>query len=272
MKPKIAMLTGAFLLAHLSYGQITNPSPYCAAGYDDGSTAWPHYISNVTLGSLNHTTGDTQYVAPHYVYYNNVAAPKLVAGNTYPISITHDFLGGHHIAVYIDYNQDNDFNDTGERVYQQSIQIAPLTNPAVGTITIPATAKPGITRMRVMKFEDDMYTAVNATPCTADATGYLDWGETEDYNVNIIPSTGITEVNKSNTDLFYPNPTNGVIYVSENLLGNEMTIYSIEGKVIQHSTISNKKIDVSNMTPGQYIIKAINNNNVYTQRLTIIKQ
>lgn len=271
MKLKIAMLTGAFLLSHLSYGQTTNPSPYCAGGYDDGSTPWPHYISNVTLGSLNHTSGDTQYAAPHYVYYNNIAAPKLAAGNTYSLSVTHDWLSSHHLAVYIDYNQDNDFNDTGERVYQQSIQIAPITNPAVGSITIPANAKPGITRMRVMIFEDDGYYARDAMPCTAFASGSLDWGETEDYNVTIIPSTGITEVNKSNTDIFYPNPTNGVVYVSESLLGSEMTIYNIEGKAMQHGTISSKKIDVSNITPGQYIIKAISNNNVYTRQLTIVK-
>ena len=272
MKLKISMLAGTFFLAYLSYGQITNPSPYCTAGYDDDTTPWPHYISNVTLGSLNNTSGDTQYAAPHYVYYNNVTAPKLVAGNTYSISITHDWLGGHHIAVYIDYNQNDDFNDPGERVFQQSIQIAPLTNPAVGTITIPATAKPGITRMRVMKFEDDNYTAVNAMPCTAFGSGYLNWGETEDYNVNITPSTGITGISKSNTDLFYPNPTNGVMYLSESLLGSKISIYNIEGKVVYESTISCKKIDVSNMTPGQYIIKLINNNNVYTQQLTIITQ
>ncbi len=273
MNPKNAMLATTLFLVNLSYGQITNPSPYCAAGYDDGGGGpVPHYISNVTLGSLNNTSGDTQFAAPHYVYYNNLAAPNLVAGNTYTLSVSHDPVSIQYVAVYIDYNQNNSFYDPGERVLQQTEMSLTVTNPSVASLTIPATAKQGITRMRVMVFEDDTYTSPNATPCTADATGYLNWGETEDYNVKIIPSTGITEINKSNADIFYPNPSNGAIYVSESMIGSEIAIFNIEGKLKQHSIITNKKIDISNMAPGQYIIKAISNNNVYSQHLTVIKQ
>ncbi len=265
------MLFGAVFLAHLSYAQITDPSPYCTAGYEDYMGDFPHYISNVTLGTLDNTSGDTQFAAPHYVYYNNVAAPSLVAGNTYTLSVSHDPITSslHFVAAYIDYNQNNSFYDSGERVLQQTIRVLSITNPSVVSITIPATATPGITRMRVLVFEDDSYLSSDATPCTGDT---IAWGETEDYNVNITAPTGITKVSKNNINLFYPNPANGIMYVSESLLGSEMTIYNVEGKVIRHGPISNKTIDVSNIAPGQYIIKAISNYNVYTQPLTIIKQ
>ncbi len=273
MKLKISILFCALFLAHLSYAQITDPSPYCPGGYDNGVTYVPHCISKVTLGTLNNTSGDTAFPAPHYVYYNNVAAPNLVAGNTYTLSVSHDSIydSPHFMAAYIDFNQNNSFYDSGERVLQQTGRARSITDPSVAIITIPATATPGITRMRVMDFEDDYYTYYNAdaTPCTDDT---LDWGETEDYNVNIVAPTGVAEITKNNTNLFYPNPANGIVYVSESLLGSEMTIYNAEGKTMQHSTIGNKIIDVSTMPPGQYIIKAISNNNVYTQPLTIIKQ
>ncbi|HXS37846.1 MAG TPA: T9SS type A sorting domain-containing protein [Flavipsychrobacter sp.] len=273
MKLKISMLFGALFLAQLSYAQITDPSPYCPGGYDDGIGYVPHCISKVTLGTLSNRSGDTAFAAPHYVYYNNVTAPDLVAGNTYTLSVSHDSIydSPHFMAAYIDFNQNNSFYDSGERVLQQTGRARSVTDPSIATITIPATATPGITRMRVMDFEDDWYTYynVNATPCTDDT---LDWGETEDYNVNIVAPTGITEIAKNNTNLFYPNPANGTMYVSESLLGSEMTIYNMEGKAIQHGTISNKTIEVVNIAPGQYIIKAINNRNVYTQPLTIIKQ
>jgi hypothetical protein len=273
MKLKIATLASVLLLTQLSYGQITNPAPYCAAGYDDEGGPFPHYISNVTLGSLNNTSGDTQFVAPHYVYYTNITAPVLAAGNTYNLSVSHDGppASVHFVVAYIDYNHNNSFADTGERVLQQKASTG-IANPSMATITVPATATPGITRMRVMVFEDDSYTATNATPCTADATGFLNWGETEDYNVNITAPTGITEIGKSNNSLCYPNPANDFVYVDQRLNGNEMTLYNIEGKAVQHGLIENKRIDVSSMAPGLYIIKVIGDKGVYTQRLTIVKQ
>ncbi|MGN6566445.1 MAG: T9SS type A sorting domain-containing protein, partial [Flavipsychrobacter sp.] len=259
----------AILLARLSYGQITDPAPYCEAGYDDQPNPWPHYISNVTLGTLDNSTGDTAYAAPHYVYYNNVTAHDLAAGSTYTLSVTHDpfSMSFHFIAVFIDYNHNNSFSDTGERVLQQ--KYTSITYPTSTTsITIPATATPGTTRMRVMVFESDNYAAPNAAPCTADT---LEWGETEDYNVNILPPTGIAEINKGNADLFYPNPANGVMYTDQSFIGKEMTIYNVEGKVIRRGTIWDKKLDVSDMLPGQYIIKIIENSGVYTQRFSITR-
>ncbi|MGN6568468.1 MAG: T9SS type A sorting domain-containing protein [Flavipsychrobacter sp.] len=271
MKLKISMLIAAIFMAHLSYGQITDPAPYCEAGYDDSPTYWPHYISNVTFGSLNNTSGDTQFAAPHYVYYNNITAPDLIAGHTYRLSVAHDD-GLHFMAAYIDYNQNHDFYDAGEKVLQQKDVwgSASITNPSVASITIPVTATPGITRMRIMAFEDDYYTWTDseATPCTGDS---LEWGETEDYNINILPPTGIAEINKNNTDLFYPNPAKDVIYADQSFIGKEMIIYNVEGKVIQRGMIRDKKMDVSGMPPGQYIIKVIENSSVYTQRFSIMK-
>lgn len=263
------MLITAICLAHLSYGQITDPAPYCVAGYNDLPDPWAHFISNVTLGTLDNSTGDTAYAAPHYVYYNNVTAPDLAAGSTYTLSVTHDpwSTGFHFIAVFIDYNHNNSFLDTGERVLQQ--KYTAITYPtSTASITIPTTATPGTTRMRVMVFESDNYAAPNAAPCTADT---LEWGETEDYNVNILPPTGITEISKSNTDLFYPNPAKNMMYADQSFMGREVTIYNVDGKVMQHGTIQDKKIDISAMPPGQYIIKVIENSGVYTQRLSIIK-
>gem|GEM_PF-2749818 len=175
--------------------QITNPAPYCAAGYDDANGfAVPHYISNVSFGTLSNNTGNNQYAAPHYAYYNGVTAPNLTKGTSYPLSVTHN--GGttiHFVAVYIDFNKNNSFADPGERVLQQTIN-GNITNPATANVMIPTTAATGTTRMRVMVFEDDDYTWIannaNATPCTANAGGSLDWGETEDYNVNITGGGG----------------------------------------------------------------------------------
>ena len=194
-KLRFIALAFALFATKATEAQITDPSPYCVAGYDDAA-GFPveHYISNVTLGSLNNTSGPTQFTTPHYAYYNSVTIPNLVQGNSYPISVSHDSSTTiHFVAVYIDFNNNNSFDDSGELVLNQSIAASTVTNPSTATILIPATAIVGSTRMRVMVFEDDNYTwvlgNVNPTPCTTDSTGFLDWGETEDYNVNIAAAT-----------------------------------------------------------------------------------
>jgi hypothetical protein len=269
------MLSGAFLLAHAAFGQITNPTPYCAAGYDDygGNFALPHYISNVSLGTLNNTSGTTQYPAPHYAYYNSLPAPDLAIGSTYSLSVTHDPQTStlHFVAVYIDYNHNNSFSDPGERVLQQTTATQTITNPSVAQVTIPANATPGKTRMRVLVFEDDTYLGPDATPCTTDASGELDWGETEDYDVNITSTTNISDVSTDGTAFLYPNPATSTIQISKTLQGATMAIYNMEGKTVRLTTVHDQAYDISDLPSGQYIVKVISNQKVYTQQLTIAK-
>jgi hypothetical protein len=194
----VTAFSACCLLLQSAQAQITNPAPYCGGDFDGGSTPKVRYISNVTLGTLNNTSGNTPQAAPHYVFYNNLAAISLVKGQTYPLSIAHSFNMAtanplHFVAVYIDYNRDNDFDDAGERILQQHIT-DPMTNPSTASITIPATAAMGTTRMRVIVFEDDNYTWVlgNVLPqaCTQYSGGNtMDWGETEDYTVTITDGT-----------------------------------------------------------------------------------
>jgi hypothetical protein len=224
MRTSIAFLLALF--ANTCIGQVTSPAPYCAAGYDDDVMPVPHYISNVTLGSLNNTTGTTQFPAPHYAYYNSLAAPALNQGSTYTLSVTHDGSASiHFVAAYIDFNHNNSFSDPGERVLSQTIATGgSISNPCVASLTIPATSATGVTRMRVMVFEDDNYTwaSGNTTPvpCTADATGFLDWGETEDYNINItstitcasVASVTVGSITSSGANISWPAVSGSIGY------------------------------------------------------------
>jgi len=145
-------------------------------------------ISNVTLGTLNNSSicttlapGPGSVVSQYSNYTSGTgapAAPNLVQGTGYPISITQTSCGGAYgniIGVWIDYNQNGLFTDAGENVFAPAQATGNQTK--TGTVTIPLTAVAGLTRMRVVNVES---TVVN--PC-----GTYTWGETEDYLVNIIP-------------------------------------------------------------------------------------
>ncbi|MCL4283438.1 MAG: fibronectin type III domain-containing protein, partial [Flavobacteriales bacterium] len=159
-------------------------------------------ITSVTVGTMTNTS-DCTTLAPgagsiqnRYSNYTGfVAAPDLQQGTTVAFSIDGGTCGGNYsnvIQVAIDYNHDGDFADAGELVYSQAAATTGAHTEA-GDFTVPFSATPGITRMRVVQVE------TSTTTTNWAQTGYS-WGETEDYCVNITPGNGCTgQPNPGNT-------------------------------------------------------------------------
>ena len=276
MKNKYIFLALIWLVSNSLSSQTTSASPYCNGGYDDGFMPVDHHINKVTIGTLNNNSGATQYSGTHYVYYNNLTAPNLIKGNTYTLSVTHD--GGtsiHYVAAYIDFNKDNDFNDAGERVLQKTINDASsIPNPSNVSFIVPTSAVSGTTRMRVMVFEDDDYTwgagNTNSTPCTADATGFFDWGETEDYNVTIGTNTSIKQFENSEHFIVYPNPFSDYITLKTDLINNEVKttkIISINGEIVFETKDNVHEINLSSLSAGMYFLYTETEASVYIQKI-----
>ncbi len=72
-------------------------------------------------------------------------------------------------------------------------------------------------------------------------------------------TTNITENEKSNTPLIYPNPANTQITI-ENISGVPLKIFNAVGQLVLEKTITNEKnsIDISHLTPGLYLIQTGN--------------
>jgi len=142
---------------------------YCPASGDDASEEW---IGNVTLNTLNNTSESNDGFGDFTGETTN-----LEQFQTYQISLTPEFQGNafsEYFTAWIDYNQDGDFDDSGEEVFDPGNL---TTQTVTGSIVIPATAVPGLTRLRViMRF--------NQKPGACD-DGF-NFGEVEDYCVNIL--------------------------------------------------------------------------------------
>jgi len=146
-------------------------------------------IGNVTVGALSNTTTCAQTgtgPASSLNLFSNyagsgVTVPNLQQGSSTSFSLTSITCGGNYgngFQIYIDWNQNGNFNDVGERMYSMATAVTgPHTE--TGTFTVPLTATLGSTRMRVVCVETTFPDATNYA-----STGYL-WGETEDYCVNI---------------------------------------------------------------------------------------
>ncbi len=154
-----------------AYGEIS----YCTS---KGNSVSDEYIGKVQLGSIDNASSGGN----GYTDFTSIST-NLTKGNSASITITPTWTGtvySEGYAVWIDYNQNGDFGDSGELVWSKS---ASKTTPVSGSFTIPASAVNGATRMRVsMKY--------NGIPTQCEAFSY---GEVEDYTVNIGAGAADTE-------------------------------------------------------------------------------
>jgi len=157
---------------------VTNQLPnYCACHANSGSY---EDLTGVSVGTWSHTNAATGAM---YTDYTSVSPTAVIApGVSYPVTISSGFPPGYSYAytcytnMFIDFNRDGDFTDPGELVYGSSTN---SNNTVSGTISVPATALPGLTRMRVVLRESG--NSSNTGPC-----GTFTWGEAEDYNIMVM--------------------------------------------------------------------------------------
>jgi hypothetical protein len=160
--------TGAKTVNLTVSGTVT-PTTYCAS-YGDGSA---YGITLVNFNTLNNST----IKSASYTDYTSQSTNILV-GSTYPLSVNIITSGTDRVyaKVWIDWNNNGNFNDAGESYDLGSTTTNGKTSLCPLNITVPAGATLGSTRMRV---SCNFYNAVN-TSCDNGLHG-----EVEDYTLNI---------------------------------------------------------------------------------------
>ncbi len=152
-------------------------------------------ITNVTFGTLNNSstcTSNSTTIA-YTDYGGSVAAPNLNIGSSYTFSVTCENIWGDNHAVWIDYDHSGTF-DASEFVGLGTTNGNNTPQTLSTSIGIPQSAMSGITKMRVKNRYSTTQTG------TSSCTGY-DYGECEDYNINLVcPSIAIT-TNPSNSTI-----------------------------------------------------------------------
>jgi hypothetical protein len=91
----------------------------------------------------------------------------------------------------------------------------------------------------------------------------------EDY-IAVDHVTGVSSIDKEGINLF-PNPTTGKLFI-EGVEGANIKVYNIAGKVVaSYSDFSDKSIDLSGLENGVYFIDIVTDNNIITQKVSLIK-
>ncbi|MDF2381507.1 choice-of-anchor J domain-containing protein [Nostoc ellipsosporum NOK] len=155
---------------------------YCIPTFPTGTEP----ITLVNFAGINNTSS-AALSSPAYENFTALTPAALFKGQAHPITIKGNTDGSFtsYIAAYFDWNQDGDFDDAGEAYYLGTIANSTGTDAVqlVATITPPATALDGNTRMRITKkfgTSGQAVSAAAAPPCNN--AGY---GQAEDYTVNV---------------------------------------------------------------------------------------
>ncbi|MDN3693253.1 M12 family metallo-peptidase [Chryseobacterium tructae] len=213
---------------------------YCSAS---ASNTADERIGKVTFGTINNTSTGTA----GYENFTSVST-NVTRGSSYALSITPTWTSTKYneaYAVYIDYNGNGSFADSGELVWSKA---GSTTSPVTGSVTIPSTAVLGSTRMRVMM----KYSTIPTSSCEA-----YTYGQVEDYTVNIV-SSGRGELSNTKdlmTDIkLYPNPVKDIMYIS-NTVSEDYKIFDMSGKVVDSGKLQRGSVNVSNLIKGAYMIQ-----------------
>ncbi len=161
---------------------FTTPSnSYCTVS---GIVSAGHnYISNVQLNTINNPSGNNSYTD-----YTATLSTTLSAGTSYTLTFTKPSIGTAArtcgFSVWIDYNRDGDFSDSGERVAFTSSLITAIATTCVLNFTVPNTITIGTTRMRV----ECMQTGTPTVFCGAIHASNP--SEAEDYTIDLVLPCG----------------------------------------------------------------------------------
>ncbi|TGE17776.1 T9SS type A sorting domain-containing protein [Hymenobacter elongatus] len=239
-------------------GGGTTPPPvaYCAA---KGNSVAYEFIDYVKLGSINRTSGADAG------YYNGTAtSTSVAAGSAQSVSYSAGFAGtaySEYFKVYIDWNQNGVFTDAGELVVNAAASSSSAIR--VSNFTVPATAKSGNTRMRVL-----MSDASASSSCST-----FSYGEVEDYTISVTGGTreavsarigSVTEYS------VYPNPATDVLNVAipsdRDVATVSVKVYDVRGAEMKQASFENGQLNLSQLAKGVYMLTISDGQQVKHQR------
>jgi hypothetical protein len=147
---------------------------YCTPSSTNNAT----YITNLTTtNGVANISNSSGYTTGGYANYSSQFVSQS-AGNTVNYSLGFIAAGGVGVGIWIDWNNDGDFIDAGENIYNSAGYL--YTSPITGTITVPGGQALGDYRMRIVTD----YWATSPSPCTLSPTGPR--GEAEDYTFKVV--------------------------------------------------------------------------------------
>ena len=232
-----------------------------------GNTSYETSTTRVIFNTIDNSSGKP---GPYSDYTDISTGVKADEIHDLTVQVNTDGDYTVHTLVWIDWNQDCDFDDANEE-YDLGTAINETNLPTTESplsIIIPSDALLGSTTMRV----STRY-SLDPTSCM---TG--EDAEVEDYTVEVLDATAsIKDVSFEGFNL-YPNPSNGnfnLQFETASTAPVKLQLFDLTGRLVREMQFSNvaarfsESISFKNTAKGLYLLKIKNGSKQTTRKLVI---
>ncbi|WP_242157924.1 zinc-dependent metalloprotease [Aestuariivivens sediminis] len=226
-------------------------------------------VYGLSLDSTTYSSGDAEDDGG---YRDNSCSRFNLGSNTmYTISVRTGSINNEHVKVYIDYNNNGDFNDSGEEIFSSTNNLEIHS----GNFTIPAISPNVIanTPLWVRVISDFASTPTNTITGPDFSPQY---GQVEDFSVFISNSLNVKD-HALTKDLItiVPNPNRGrfSLKYDGNLSLKKLSIFNMIGREVMTLPLRDfersKTIDLSYIQSGMYFITIMSDSSQATKKISI---
>jgi len=239
----------------------------CTVCISTGNSDWETSTTRVVFNTIDNSSGKSG----GYSDYTDIST-SVKADEVHELTIQVNTDGNYTLntLVWIDWNQDCDFDDENEEydlgtaldVEDETTTLSPLS------VTIPSGALLGSTTMRVStKYLTD------PTSCMTDEDA-----EVEDYTIEVIDATASLDNDTFEGFNLYPNPSSGnfnLQFNAESTESVEIQLYDLTGRLVKELQFSNislrfsESISFQNTARGFYVLKIKNGAKQTSRKLVI---
>ncbi|MCS6990840.1 MAG: GEVED domain-containing protein [Chitinophagales bacterium] len=234
---------------HFNYGEVEDytirfaaPLSYCLSKGNDASSTYIDFFGWNNYQRSSTSDGGYYFEAQHVI--------DVVIGseNTVLYSCASTDKQIKYWKMWIDYNQDGDFDDAGEKIFGRKSKSKGFL---ARKFTVPASALPGITRVRL-----SLKTGSSPTSCEV-----FDEGEVEDFQVNLLPQVGPAVDAATAWFRLYPNPTKSwvVIETEPDAAQSYIEIFDFIGRRYLVSGLMEKvpvtRLSLEYLPAGFYVVR-----------------
>lgn len=228
------------------------PDPYC------GPIEYTIDVEPITLvevAGINNVTDATIDGSPAHEDFTAIVG-EMEEGMTYPIALEGN-TGGYtnSFTVFIDWNQDGILDNEAERYEIGFIDDSNGTDgqQATGNIVVPSGVADGPTRMRVIK----RFTSSGSDYATNSCMPGSNYGQAEDYTINVTADPVSLAENALPGFSYYPNPTSGELSLKSANNIDAVTIYNMLGQIVLDTKVEGPSLEISlsGLTTGTYIMQ-----------------
>jgi len=234
-------------------GPITSTAPTVIAPIKSVSISGITKTSDATVTGLGSYTVHEDFTSTIIPIKDDVTSlPITVLGTT-----NGNAGNGWATVVFIDWNNDGDFDDAGEayfntfatKVFTTGTTANPVT--LTGNITIPAGTTLGTKKMRVKyNYQPATFTEMN-TPLQTACTSMIN-GQVEDYTIDYQSALAVSDVNKKGISV-YPNPFTDVLKISDVKGVKSVSVNDVSGRQVK-TLAATEELNLSSLKAGLYIV------------------